>query len=726
MLQDRKKETHRPASEAEAGIDFDAIDQLIEGVLGARPGSDDASDTSSSTQETERDETPDRLIAQESHAFGTLAVIAAPDRLKASLRLEVRDWNALNWKAILEILERRAPKLRIDRMAAEKGLKKALKKRVAPCSLEIASGSLPVKGQPARIAYLFEQTAGADARQVWASFDLLPDVLGVSDMERLVESDSLAYLTAPGEILAAKTPAGGGRPGEDIFGEPIPPEPGEDKGLKAGENVAASEDGLRLTAEISGYLRIRGDEISVQSPVCVSKDGQEAYFLNLRRASGGGAVGRDGIAALLETAGVVHGVMDVRAERIGEEGTEEARAVLVAMGSEPRPGADARLNFAVDIEARHGTVLEDGSIDFRQRNSAANVNAGDLIVACTCATQGRPGRTVTGEPVPVADGEDRRLVPGRNVRMEAEEAKDRLYAEINGRVVVEHNTVHVQPVLDIWGDVDYSVGNIDFSGDVNIGGTVRPGFSVKARGGITVRGHVEGGARIHAGGAVAVRGGILGQDTRVISGASVMAKFVQEAQIQAEEEVVVGSYIFNARVVGRRLKVEGRGAVKGGAVVGGVVWGIERIETRSAGSALTANTTLVAGRDLKVEERLKQTESDLALCASGLLNIARDLGVPDLTEKSIRRALNGAPAGRRDFLQGCLKKLKGLTEAQEQLVQKRNRLRDAVEEVAKVAQIQVIQTVFSGTMIRLGQAERRLSEDIERVTFKRVDGRIVW
>ena len=103
------------------------------------------------------------------------------------------------------------------------------------------------------------------------------------------------------------------------------------------------------------------------------------------------------------------------------ERTDGGRAVLVARGTEPNPGTDAHLNFGVDIEARHGTVLKDGSIDFRQRNTAAGVKAGDLIVEREPFTPGQAGRTVTGEPVPAEDGEDgedRSLVPGQNVRMD--------------------------------------------------------------------------------------------------------------------------------------------------------------------------------------------------------------------------------------------------------------------------------------------------------------------
>ena len=333
---------------------------------------------------------------------------------------------------------------------------------------------------------------------------------------------------------------------------------------------------------------------------------------------------------------------------------------------------------------------------------------------------------MTDRAIPAEDGEDRLLVAGQNVRADVGEVQEQIYAEIDGRVEIEGDTVNVHPVMNIRGDVDYDVGNIDFAGDIDIGGTVRPGFSVKAGGGVTVKGHVEGGASVRAGGSIAIRGGVLGEDTRVVSGASVMAKFVQGGQIKAAAEVVVGSYVFNASVVARQVVVHGRGAVKGGALVGGVIWGTECIEAPSVGSALTANTTLVGGRDPEAEEKLKLTAKQLALCSGHLLEIVKAVGVPELTPESIRQALERAPPGRRDAIGGQLRKLKGLTEVKQKLILEQDRLRDAVEEAVNAAEIRVRRTAFSGTLIRIGDAETRLSEDVERATFKKVDDRIAW
>lgn len=51
---------------------------------------------------------------------------------------------------------------------------------------------------------------------------------------------------------------------------------------------------------------------------------------------------------------------------------------------------------------------------------------------------------------------------------------------IAGQPFLKETAVFIEPVYTIKGDIDYSVGNIDFKGSVRIGGNVVAGFSIKA------------------------------------------------------------------------------------------------------------------------------------------------------------------------------------------------------------------------------------------------------
>ena len=56
------------------------------------------------------------------------------------------------------------------------------------------------------------------------------------------------------------------------------------------------------------------------------------------------------------------------------------------------------------------------------------------------------------------------------------------YAAIDGKVEYCNYDLRIVNVLDISGDVDLNIGNIDFNGDVNITGNVITGVTIRAMG----------------------------------------------------------------------------------------------------------------------------------------------------------------------------------------------------------------------------------------------------
>ena len=66
------------------------------------------------------------------------------------------------------------------------------------------------------------------------------------------------------------------------------------------------------------------------------------------------------------------------------------------------------------------------------------------------------------------------------------------YAAISGKIEYCNYDLSVVNVYDVNGNLDMSMGNIDFNGDVNITGSVRSGVTVHAMGSIYVGGFVEG------------------------------------------------------------------------------------------------------------------------------------------------------------------------------------------------------------------------------------------
>ena len=68
----------------------------------------------------------------------------------------------------------------------------------------------------------------------------------------------------------------------------------------------------------------------------------------------------------------------------------------------------------------------------------------------------------------------------------------RFYAEITGQPLLKNNKIVVVPIFTVAGDVDLSVGNVNFLGSIVVNGNINAGFSVTASEDIRVLGNVEG------------------------------------------------------------------------------------------------------------------------------------------------------------------------------------------------------------------------------------------
>ena len=87
-------------------------------------------------------------------------------------------------------------------------------------------------------------------------------------------------------------------------------------------------------------------------------------------------------------------------------------AVRVACAQEPVAGTDARIDYTFDPAKKAGRVLEDGSIDLRERNVTISVAAGDVLGEFVPRSMGEPGFDLSGKSLPAGDGAEHTFVGG--------------------------------------------------------------------------------------------------------------------------------------------------------------------------------------------------------------------------------------------------------------------------------------------------------------------------
>jgi uncharacterized protein (DUF342 family) len=166
--------------------------------------------------------------------------------------------------------------------------------------------------------------------------------------------------------------------------------------------------------------------------------------------------------------------------------------VRVASGVPAVDGQDADIDYKIQFgSATPGQEDETGRVDFKSVSSVTVVIKNQLLAEKIPCTEGTDGVTVRGAPLKAKKGKDRPLPAGAGTQ--PSEDGLRLHAMIDGNLILKGGKLHVAPVFQVDGDVDYSVGNIDFIGSVLVNGAVREGFKIVTSGDIEVRGVVDQG-----------------------------------------------------------------------------------------------------------------------------------------------------------------------------------------------------------------------------------------
>lgn len=166
---------------------------------------------------------------------------------------------------------------------------------------------------------------------------------------------------------------------------------------------------------------------------------------------------------------------------------------LIAKGDPPGDPVSERVEFF--FSAGKDKVSREASgdrLDFRDMVEIASVEAGALLAVKHAASQGRPGKKVTGEIIPPPQPQRLELAGGKGVEISPDGTK--AFAKIGGRPLVRKTgnryLLDIDPVLHVKGDVDISTGNVRFKGDVLIYGNVLEGMTVQSSGKVRIKGMV--------------------------------------------------------------------------------------------------------------------------------------------------------------------------------------------------------------------------------------------
>ena len=294
------------------------------------------------------------------------------------------------------------------------------------------------------------------------------------------------------------------------------------------------------------------------------------------------------------------------AKTVASGGT--SRAIAVARGAPA--GKWQNVDWLIPIGISSLRDYSDESIDLHEVSQFINVRAGQGL--CELPAAPRAGRSVYGEPIhpdpcPFQLGDRVGLDPKNLSRVVAAEPGCVRYA--GGRLSIEQH-------LQLPGDLDFKVGNIDFCGEVTIHGSVLDGFHVKSAKNVTVEGGV-GRAVIEAGGSITIKGGVNGGHKGSLScNGDLHAHYLHMVSVECGGDVQVDVECHDSTVV-----AAGSVTISHGGIIGGRVQAGTNVSVGSIGTEMCVSTTVCAGHEPGVDGRLGRPRKNLAVARALVRNL---------------------------------------------------------------------------------------------------------
>ncbi|MCR5784696.1 MAG: FapA family protein [Eubacterium sp.] len=447
------------------------------------------------------------------------------------------------------------------------------------------------------------------------------------------------------------------------------------------------------------------DKVSKPVQVRISSDGMEA-FIKLERPPEGEKLEVKDVMEELERNGINTGINEetvrdmVRTEMFHIERR-------VAVGVPPQDGVDGYYiyNYERELNAKP-IILDDGSVDYWNCNSIAIVEKDDVIAEYVPAEPGENGVNVRGLPVPCKRGKE--LLPLKGRGFSRSEDGRKYTADITGKIEESGGRIIISNVYEIRGDVDLSVGCIDFSGDVLIHGAVRDGISIKATGSITVDGIVEG-AYLECGGDIILKSGLLGNSkAEIYTRGNLIAKFIEFARVEAEGTIQAETFMESEVVCNSSIILDGTRS----KIIGGFTSAVESIEANIIGNAVGVQTLIKVGVDQELKVHMDEIRKRIMDTEANLRRVEQGIAIIEKQEQTQLATFDDLKTKKMQLLRVKIRDTSDLSADKVELEHL-----EFLEKKSKNARIVVKDTIFAGTRIMIGDYVSEIKNNDVRITY---------
>lgn len=374
-------------------------------------------------------------------------------------------------------------------------------------------------------------------------------------------------------------------------------------------------------------------------------------------------------------------------------------SIPVAEGIRPLHGHDSYLRFEVEVGPIPGTILKNGTIDFRERKIFVAVGEGQLLATKIRATEGTAGRDIYGRVIPPSPGADIPVLISGDAAFD-EQANVVSASRAGILSVVNENEIKVCSKYTVDGDVDFSVGNLQSNDSLEIKGSILPSFTVRTKGDLLVHDNIQAGT-VNSLGNVVIRGGVLGNKAKVYAGGDIDIGFVEHGELNAGGSVTIRKSIYFANIVCERNMF----CAPDCRIVGSFIQCGGNFTATSVGSPQAEPTTIFAGVDRRRYARYVSLRQKLKLMHAQLERLENIKGEKVAADEKYLRI--------RENYEAVHKKLQQSNLAQTGP----DYCLFPDEMMTEEASVTILKTIYSGSIVRIGNLSKTLERDYTHSVF---------
>ncbi len=281
---------------------------------------------------------------------------------------------------------------------------------------------------------------------------------------------------------------------------------------------------------------------------------------------------------------------------------------IISVGKKPVPGRNGEVNVLYnEVPENLISETDDQKIDFKAHNSFVKIEENSVIAVIQDPIPGVEGVDVYGEVVEVKPPKQAKFSSGEGTFINPAD-NTQLLAKWDGIFQLKNGLPSVRPVLEINGHVDFESGDIDFSGDVIIGGDIKSGFKVKGKS-LEISGSVED-CQVSSFGNINISGGFIGEGNGkiVCSSGDLVMGFIHNQTVLCGGNVVIQKECFDAK-----LKCAGSINCNGDpiSIVGGNLCSYLGLNANVIGNETGQKTLIEIGKNFLLEENLDKLSDEL-------------------------------------------------------------------------------------------------------------------